>query len=159
MSIWQHQIFILPKEEVDSFFSDVENLTIQDFDNINWWQYRIIELREIEAIFSRLLPEMRSWSENLIVFGDENSNCFKVFLENKKPIELSARIDLREVNYEFIDLLISFAKNENLVFLSDLSEDNLRIIYPNKVFLEQEIKENNLYEAFIKFLNNPLSEE
>lgn len=153
MSIWQHQIFILPKEELDSFFSNSYSLTIEDFDNINWWRYRIITLKEIKYTFSKLLPKEKSWSEDLIVFGDENSNCFKVFLEEEIPIELSARIDLRDINYEFIDLLISFAKKKDLVFLSDLSKDNLRIIYPSKILLEQEITENNLYDVFIKFLN------
>lgn len=46
MAIWQYQLFLVPEEEMTSYFGDEESITLSDFDEIEWWKYRQLDLKQ-----------------------------------------------------------------------------------------------------------------
>ncbi len=153
MAIWQHKLFLLPKEELESYFgnSAEPNINMTDFDNIDWWKYREINI-EAFSVFSNVLKKEDSWSKNIIQYGNLDSTCIELILENSKIVEASTRIDLRKNNETFIKILMSFALNNDLVFLS--CKKKLNIVYPNEHNIKEEIKESIVdYDTFLDFLD------
>ena len=107
MAIWQYQLFIIPKEEINSYFENSEYIEKAALDEINWWKFRAFEKVEFES-FRKVLKQKKSWSQEILLFGEEESNCFEVLFKSNKIIEVLARIDLRTDYYCFLDNLCAF---------------------------------------------------
>ncbi len=63
-------------------------------------------LRKIEGI----LPGRDSWSEDLILWGEEDGNRIHAALEAGRVVELTARIDLRQPPGSFPAQLVELAR-------------------------------------------------
>lgn len=136
MAIWQYKGFILPKELVDSFFEREAKISENDFDNINWWGNYKIGKQNFIVAFGHLIHEEKSWSDEIIQFGNLSSTCIEVIYENNEMVEVSFRIDLRKSFTSFLIMLESFLKendcyalNSNLLILGQESESIKQDIY------------------------------
>jgi len=148
MAVWQYHIFIVPEEEIKSFFKDAMSITNDDLNEIDWWKYSQLDLDKFK-IFEKLLMRKKSWSKDIILFGEEDSDCVEILMDNKKIVEVSARIDLRHNYKNILNNLCDFAQSNNCIFLND----SLNIIYPNILVMENDILKNNVYKNFLdKFI-------
>lgn len=64
-------------------------------------------LRKIDA----MLPRRESWSEDLILWGEEDGDRVHAALEEGGIVELTARIDLRHPPGSFPDRLVELARH------------------------------------------------
>ncbi|MNK04939.1 hypothetical protein D3C87_228130 [compost metagenome] len=144
MAIWQYQLFFVPEEEIGSSFSKTDSIRIQDFDGIDWWKYRQLEISQFD-MFESILPRQKSWSDNVIIFGDEANDCVVLLKEKNKIIEISARIDLRNNFDVFLNYLCNTASENNCVFLND----NLKILYPSYKTIKYDIENYDRYKSFL----------
>lgn len=152
MAIWQHKIFIVPSEEIESYFGKNTIITMYDFENIDWWKYKKINVQDF-LIFNNVLEEKKSWTKDIIQYGHLDSTCLEIIIENSKVVEVSTRIDLRKDNQLFFNELIYFALKNNLLFLSFNKKEKLHIIYPNRYILKDciTIKKAD-YDSFLDTL-------
>ncbi|WP_421829162.1 hypothetical protein [Larkinella sp.] len=148
MAIWQYQLFVIPGEEINSYFGD--NLFIDNnaLNEINWWKYRQLTINNFN-IFKSFLPLKQSWSSDIILFGDESSNCIELLMDNNIIVEISIRIDVRNNYKEFVLALCDFSQKYGCVLLND----TLKILSPIAELIEQDIIIHPLYKSFLDKLN------
>jgi len=147
MAIWQYNFYIIPKfnETIDNLsdFRDEDGL----FDDEVIWHIRSVSPSLFNNI-NKILPIGKSWSEYLILFGHEETNCFEIFHENDIVDSVSFRIDFRS-DYEYIlHSILDFVQLNDLQIL----DEELNIIKPNSVTIENLIKNSQQYKMYYKLL-------
>jgi hypothetical protein len=147
MAIWQHQMHLLPREEVVSYLEKSTSMSYEALNEIDWWKYGRFILMDFEP-FESILPRNKSWSDNLALFGEDDSTCIEILFMESKVSEISIRIDLRKDNDFFLEKLCEFAKVNNCVFL----DENLFIINSDIFSIKQSISRDNKYERFLNKL-------
>ncbi|MBK8502045.1 MAG: hypothetical protein IPL46_07465 [Saprospiraceae bacterium] len=95
MAIWQYDLMMLPREEIQRYI-DFEGVVIDsDFlETIDWWKrklLKLIDLSKIEEIYSKA----ESWSDSLLIIGAIDSDCIKISHADGTIDELLVRTDLR----------------------------------------------------------------
>lgn len=101
MALWQYTFYLMPNE----IFSHEEKnfkISIDDFGSesvVFWWQFGYG--KQTFKTIERFLPLGKTWSKDLTVFGELDSNCFEVFCENEVVIDVSFRINYKS-QYDFI---------------------------------------------------------
>ncbi|WP_417354093.1 hypothetical protein [Flavobacterium sp.] len=118
MALWQVSFFIIPKDELDSLTS-LSNNKYGLFDDSNYWCNN-----SAPSVFNSLtvfLPLSKSWSDNIIQYGDLDSNVFEIGLRANKIESVSYRIDFRS-DYETIlkEIVEICLKNKFLILTNDL---------------------------------------
>lgn len=91
MAIWQYQIFIVPEEEVNSYFKGFICITEEALNEINWWKYRQFDIESF-VVFKTILPRNKSWNNEIILFGDEKSNCVEVLMKRIRLLNLQREL-------------------------------------------------------------------
>lgn len=147
MAIWQYHMFLIPEEEASSYYPKDNFVPRQALDEIEWWKYRQLGIDSFEA-FKDLLSQNKSWSNDIILFGDESSDCIELVVEENKIVEISIRVDLRKKYSLFINTLCEFAQKHKCLILSG----ELKIIAPNEIAINQDIKSNPAYADFLNLL-------
>jgi hypothetical protein len=98
MALWQISFSIIPKNYTED---KIRANQIEDwFNDDEFWQGAEIT----ESIFSSInsvLPKTNSWSDSMILYGEEESNCLNIVIEKNYVESVSFRIDFR-TNYENI---------------------------------------------------------
>jgi hypothetical protein len=102
MAVWQFEIALEPDRQPPGSNGnhpgpESGRLFVRDDSEI---------LRKIEGI----LPRRDSWSEDLILWGDEDGNRLHAGLEAGRIVELTARIDLRQPPGSFPAQLVELAQ-------------------------------------------------
>lgn len=144
MAIWQYQFYMVPEEELDSYFRNEDLISYEDLSEIEWWKYRQLDITSFDTFIS-LLPKKKSWSKDIIIFGDDDSSCIEILLEKNRIVEISIRVDLRLDYINFINLLCEYALNNKCMFLNY----KLEILYPNLEALEKDILSYPTYKMFL----------
>jgi len=154
MALWQYSFFVLPKNTVleiapDLLFEKKDGL----FDDAPYWKLGKIK-RDVFNPISKILPVANSWNKDLIIFGDNESNCFEVLVDGEYVESVSFRIDFR-TGYERIieELLFFFMSAEMLV----LGED-LNVLQLNGYEFKMKIENSPQYKKY-KNIANQLSNE
>ena len=88
-------------------------------------------------------PEKNSWCESIRQFGDLDSTCMEI---DYKQVELSLRIDLRNITKEQLEAIIKFAISNGLKV-----KYNNMVVSPSFESFVNIIKSSNAY----KFINDP----
>ncbi|MES2653227.1 MAG: hypothetical protein V4663_15915 [Bacteroidota bacterium] len=144
MAIWQYKLFILPKEEVISYFENQRTIGEDDFNEIEWWKYRQLTADNFNSLVAQL-PQNISWSRDIILFGNTDSNCVELLYENNIAVEVSGRIDLSYDYSQFVSLLCNIAQENECIFLSS----SLEILNPDITTIQNDIDEYTLFKDFI----------
>ncbi|RCR65968.1 hypothetical protein [Larkinella punicea] len=148
MAIWQYQLFVVPEEETNSYFGDNLFINNNALNEINWWKYRQLSIDNFNN-FKSFLPLKQSWSSDIILFGDESSNCIELLIDNNRIIEISIRIDVRNDYKEFVYALCDFAQTYGCVLLND----TLKVLSSTVKLIEHDIMIHPLYKLFLDKLN------
>ena len=98
MALWQISFSIIPKNYTED---KIRANQMEDwFNKDEFWQGAEIT----DSIFSSInsvLPKTNSWSDSMILYGEEETNCLNILIENNYVASVSFRIDFR-TNYENI---------------------------------------------------------
>lgn len=143
MAIWQYKLFAVPSEEFRSYFNETDIISIEAFDHIEWWRY--LTYKSINFNSLRDLPLSESWSKDIILLGDVNSNCVEILIDGEKLIEVSLRIDLRTKYKVMIESVCAFAEDNGLLFLNE----NLKRIFPFPEIISRDIDNHGAFKGFI----------
>ena len=108
---------MLPKTELQGelFFEEVED-GLMLFDDEKYWPNANLPCNifsEVEAI----LPKGKSWSENLIVYGDIESTSLEVLCKNGIVLSVGLRIDFTTDYEPVLRMLIEYFINQQLILL------------------------------------------
>lgn len=75
-------------------------------------QARLFERDDEDVLraVDEILPRRNSWSKDLVLWGEESGNRVHAVLEAGKIAEVTARIDLRQIDDAFIAKIIEIAR-------------------------------------------------
>ena len=141
MAIWQVPIKLIPRK---NFINSSEYDAKENF--FAWEDKKKIEksLMNIAAI----LKTKKSWSKNIILYGDEESNCVELFYNRRKLEEVSIRLDLRDIPKKLLGLIIEIAKkNDALIWI----QEEETAIEPEWALFTEKIRKSSA----AKFSQNP----
>lgn len=153
MALWQYTFLVLPKESTNEIVPDlVFSKDGELFDDSSYWKYAEIK-PEIFKPINDILPLGKSWSKDLVLYGDSESNCFEVFLNGEFIESVSFRIDFK-TNYETIlDKLLHFLMQNDMIVL----DEDLKVMRLNEYdfkttieYSEQYVKYSKMSEALSK---------
>lgn len=151
MAIWQYTFQVLPKESVNAlpeYF--LFNHTNEGFDDELYWKKYPLKISFFDTINS-ILQKTESWSSDIDLYGNLESNCFEVLSDNDgNTLSVSFRIDFTS-NYESIlSHIIEFCGLNGLIIL----DENLNILPWNYEQVESVISNSSRVKKY-----NELSEE
>lgn len=122
MALNQIGFFVLPKESLDKLLTknhfELDEEGYFD-DELIWKKYK--RHYSLFNLISEILRPSVSWSKNILLYGDENSNRFEVlFDQNNIILSVSFRIDFTS-NYEIILIrLLDFFKSNDLIVIDGM---------------------------------------
>ena len=147
MAIWQYKLFAIPEEELKSYFNDIGNISIEAFDNIEWWKYRTCKSVDFNSF--KELPIQESWSKDIKQLGDIDSDCVETIVQEEKIIEIANRIDLRK-NYKLmVEYICEFGKHNHLCFLNV----EFKVLFSTPEAICKDIRDYKVFEEFKKKLD------
>lgn len=125
MAIWQYTFHVLPKETVNTlaevFFF---NHTDEGFDDEFYWKKYAIKKNFFSEINS-ILKKNKSWSNDIDLYGNQESNCFEVLSDNEDNIlSVSFRIDFTNNYEEILSQILEFCILNGLIVL----DENLSVV-------------------------------
>lgn len=117
MAIWQHTFHLLPGDSLQQ--EGIPVISDDGFlnDDILWEGHSIGA--EILPQLSKILPEGKSWSPNLKVFGNLESNCIEVLFEDNQICAFSFRIDFLHFQPTWIEPLLELCAQLKLVVITE----------------------------------------
>ena len=149
MALGQFVIYLIPKEwALENNFNATLLYDNDDmFDTDNTWNTNQPDIN-IETYFSKFLSKSKSWSNNLLCFGNESGHDIQICVKNSKPESIQIRIDLtRDINL-FVKNILTISNELNCVFfypeLKIMSEATKKDLYTS-------IKQSLHY----KYIKNP----
>lgn len=146
MAIWQFSLHIVSRKDIESKYQSIpEIIGSDDVELLTGWEQNL-PLNNIYSALNRELPEGKSWSKDIKIWGDVQSHCIELLFDNGRLDELSIRIDLRDYKDSIVDLIMELSKELGGILLI-----NNRLFRPDPKVLLKEIKKSSAD----KFLENP----
>lgn len=108
MAIWQFKVELIPDVEVGGR----EMIPEGEWEMCQWWMKSQPSDDFLGALAS-LLPSKESWSDDLSQWGHQHSDLVEVWREDHKVESISARVDTRELNVDFLKALLEIAGKWN----------------------------------------------
>jgi len=139
MGLWQVGFFVLPKRSLDLHYK-FELEDDHSFDDAPLWRAERIDPNFFEPI-SKILPLQKSWSDKIVLFGQQDSNRFEVFCENGIVESVSFRIDFTHNYLHILSELIEFFIFNGLIIL----DENLRVLPLNLEAIKSTIENSQQF--------------
>jgi len=106
MAIWQYQCEIVPENVLGSLSYASREL----MDNANW-SFNELQLNDkLKSELSSILPPTEPWHKELYIWGNLNSNCIEVWLEDGYVSSISCRFDTHAPSMDFVKAVCQLAK-------------------------------------------------
>jgi hypothetical protein len=128
MALWQYTFQVLLKKSATALSENlVFNRDEEGFDDEPYWKFNHTDKSFFSAL-SKILPKVKSWSYEIDLYGDQESNCFEVLHDKDNAvISVSFRIDFTS-NYESVlNSIIEFCIFNGLIIL----DESLNVVYLN----------------------------
>ena len=122
-------------------FYAIENNKLDNDADICYWRIEPEKACDINFLY-----KYKSWSKNIIQYGDLQESCIELFKENGKIVEISIRLDIRSLSN---DMVINMSN-----YLNDIKANiyfRNKIIVPSTDNIVELIKTSDAY----KYCNNP----
>ncbi|MBD1432703.1 hypothetical protein H8B06_07705 [Sphingobacterium sp. DN00404] len=152
MAIWQYTFLVLPKDGVQVLSTSTNNglgKTIDGFEDDRYWKYSTIK-RDLFNAVGHILPKSKSWSNEIDLYGNQDSNCFEVFFDKEDTIQsVSFRIDFKDNYRSILQGILEFCRHNGLIVLDEsLSIVPLNYEYTHRIILTspQRKKYNQMSE-------------
>jgi hypothetical protein len=121
MAIWQYRLILLPEDELGGMFPILPKSILREIaEDRVWWSGRQPQAG-FEAQIDAILPPMESWSQSMRMWGQLHGNDAYVIYQDEdlaKVVEISFRIDARDISPELVHELCALARRLGCVFLT-----------------------------------------
>jgi hypothetical protein len=138
MAIWQYTLELIRKEDLDIIGDDIGTEAYNGFD---FWQAGAGYTSEYFTPITQLLPQGESWSKNIKLYGNEDSTCIELIVEDSKIVEVVIRLDFRNDYSKLLNEIIEFCTFNSLLLLDE--EHN--ILPLNETSIGYQIKNSPQY--------------
>ena len=130
MAINQITFFLIPREgnytlfeglNLKSFLQDSipEDEGFYLFEDDLFWENLGYKFSEIKELLVNNFTEEESWSDEVKIFGHNDSNCIKIILDDDVIISVSFRINF-VINYSnFLSKVIEFSKAKDFLIVDN----------------------------------------
>jgi hypothetical protein len=147
MAVWQYEVLLLPKSALVKVFPQIPaRLEDRDLEEFDWWD-SVSPPSEYADVLGRILPASDTWNKDVQIWGLQDGNRIQVVNEQGHVVEISAFVDVRDLDMAFVNDLAEFALHCNcLILLKDLT-----LIEPNPYELVSRIE----YSPAFQFVRNP----
>jgi hypothetical protein len=144
VAIWQFNIYFIPRQTLlDKYGQVLTELEYEDALTIHWWHNLNLDTNKLLPLLQQFgdLQEWTSSTEELRSFGDTAANDISIYFDNKtdKVLELSCRLDLRQIDKNFIDKVFSIATQFDCL----LMDSKGRLFQPSVTALADSIQLSN----------------
>lgn len=118
MAIWQWDVWIVPRQEIIKHLSVIpQYMDLDWFESINWWS--AVSKSELVSFFNSILPHYSTtWATHTQSWGSDNGDRIELEVENDKVIDVVIRVDLRHLNINLLNSLVTFSEKNNFLFFS-----------------------------------------
>ncbi|MEM7183721.1 MAG: hypothetical protein AAF518_22625 [Spirochaetota bacterium] len=121
MAIWQYTFYIIPKESL------ISGIFIPQYDEDGLFEDDIYweKVRADTSIFDsveKIAPKNKSWSENILLFGDEDSNCFEIYHKSNYVESVTFRVDFFSDYELFLGHILDFIRFNDLILLNEQNQ-------------------------------------
>ncbi len=145
MAIWQYRFTVIPKHSAlnDSFKPqyDDEGLFEDDF----YWSQVPTSASFFHGV-EEVIPKTKSWSDDLLLFGNEESNCFEVYKENENVKSVSLRVSFATDYEAFLRAILEFIHSNGLVLLDEESN----VLDGNYLSIRKTIESSQQFDKYIR---------
>ena len=124
MAIWQYTFYILPKVGIDILAPNRQFKNEGGFDDEYFWKLNPINRVFFEAI-NMILPKNKSWSDKIDLYGNQESNCLEILIENEDVISASFRIDFTSDYEPILNGILEFLIHNGLIIIDESLEEVL----------------------------------
>jgi hypothetical protein len=148
MATWQFSAVLIPASwaEENSFNSSAL-YDEEGYDTESAWKDRQPD-SQFKAVLGEILPPSKSWSEDLLTWGNEKEHDIQVWFENETIDGIHIRLDLNQNLNEIIIKVVKAAKTLNCaLFFPEFRS----VVEANEFELKNSIKKSNAS----KFVTNP----
>jgi hypothetical protein len=150
MALNQYTFIVIPKVSFDNSFSELRLKKEGDFfDDSFFWAEEQVECIFFDRI-SLVLPMGESWSNDLVVFGDIKSNCFKVLCNHNKVISVSFRIDFTTNYSRLLSEVVEFCITNALLII----DEDMNIIPHNSLSIQEVINNSRQFKLYYQLKDN-----
>lgn len=121
MAIWQYNFTVIPKNGIEKGnFISKKYLDEDGFlEDEPIWLRSPTKMEIFDAI-EKILPRNESWSKNISLFGDQDSNRFEVYRnEVGSVISVSFRIDFQSGYDQILENIINFLDKHDMLILDE----------------------------------------
>jgi hypothetical protein len=102
----------------DKFRSVPVTIPVQMADDTEWWS-QIQPSAGFEAAIDAFLPKAESWSDEMLIWGDERGDTAAVCYDSDRKVEwIGFSIDVRDLSLAFVRRICEFAKDQDCMLLT-----------------------------------------
>lgn len=141
--------FIIPKNSISE--NELESAISKDGffeDDIFWMKDPMSTILFKDII--RIMLEGKSWSKDLLVFGDLGSNCFEILSENNIVQSVLFGIDFTSHYENILSQIIEFCILKGLIIL----DENINIVSLNFETMKSVITNAPQVKKYNRLLDN-----
>ncbi len=155
MSIYQNTYFIVPRKGNYTLFEGINLKSFLEddllFEDDLFWNNRILELGKINNYLLQNFEEDVSWSEDLKIYGDNETNCIKLFFENNFVVSMSFRVNFTTDYSSFLNKIIEFCEINNLLIV----DNDLNVLSIDYQTIVDNIMNSRAFEKYKDFFQEP----
>jgi len=156
MSVYQNTYFIVPKEGNYTLFEGLNLNSFMEedglFEDDLFWENLNYQYKKYEKYLINNFEIGESWSKYLKIFGDNDINCLKVFVEDGLIASVSYRINFKTDYSNFLEKVIDFCKLNNFL----ITDNELNILSLDIETLNNNILKSKAYERFRNIFDDSL---
>jgi len=145
MAIWQYRFTLIPKNSISNVSFNPQFDEDGLFrDDVYWLGFptSFDFFHDVEKI----IPKTKSWSNDLLLFGSEESNCLEVYRENGYVTSVSLRVDFTSDYEVFLRMIIEFIFLKGLILL----DEGNNVLEINYLTIKETIEKSVQFQMFRK---------
>lgn len=109
MATWQFSFHLIPRSEAHRLLSVGRSERRRVFDDFEWWAAASPSLSPIDEL-DGFMRETAGWSSDLRSWGKDDGHRIELWFDGGRVVEISGRIDLRQVDLEFLAGVLRLAE-------------------------------------------------
>ena len=150
MAIWQFRLDLIPTGALRAKFGTVPISIPQELaEDFAWWS-DVQPPAGFEARLDAILPKAKSWSEEMLIWGDERGDTASVCYDSNRKVEwIGFRVDVRELSLGFVRDICRLADELECVLLTAA----YHLIVPNEQAVLAAINQSTAKN----YLDDPVS--
>lgn len=146
MAVWQFTIELVPVRWAEANEYETDLLYGEDgYDTSRAWD-GVQPTKDIDGMLGNIFPKKESWSEDLTIWGNEETHDINVWSENGKVFSIRFRLDLRHDITGLMGALVRVAADIDCV----LFVPEKKIMFTPNVFELKQYIENSNAARFVK---------